>query len=190
MGLLVFEGSKLEVTPETLTIGPFKTIWNRDKSKGKEMALAELAYVYYAADFKSIYKNIPIDEREDRIVQDVFEGKKWKADIVIKKAIEKYKELNFSQTMGLLEDAEGAIEKVRSYLREVDLMETDNSGKPIYSAKDLMANLKGLGEVVAGIKKLKDEVAKEVNDSSTIKGGNTLGAFEDPDFIDSDEDDG
>lgn len=190
MALLTFEGSDLVITPESLAIAPFKLVWQRDKSKTKAAAIAELSYVYYMADFKSIYKNIPEEEREKKVTLDLFEGKKWKADKEIKKAIDKYKELNFSQTMGLLEDAKGAVEKLRTYFREVDLMMTDNSGKLLYTAKDLMANLKNLGEVVAGMKKLEEEVSKEVSNTSTIKGGNAVGAFEDADdSVDTEEED-
>ena len=44
----------IEPIPETLLIPEFKNIWN--KSKDKEIAMKEFAYIYFTEDFKSPYK--------------------------------------------------------------------------------------------------------------------------------------
>ena len=78
--------------------------------------------------------------------------------------------------MGLLEDAESAIEKIRHYLRNVDVSQ-DEEGK---STKLLIANIKSLGELIKGLNILKDQVEKEVSESGRIRGGGTLGSREMP----------
>ena len=189
MGLLSFDNTKLIINPETLAILPFKTIWQRDKSKNKEVAIAELSYVFYVEDFKSIYRNIPEEERGSKIKEDLFPDNKWKADATIKAACKKYAELHITQSMGLLLDAEGAIEKLRKYFREVNLTDTNDQGKLLFTAKDLIANIKAVGDLISGMKKLKEEVAKEVDNNSTIKGGSAIGPFEDPDDEDDEDKD-
>lgn len=61
MKLFKFEGYRVIVEPEALLLQPFKTIWNRDKSKSKDIANSELGYVYFFADPRSDYQYI-LDE--------------------------------------------------------------------------------------------------------------------------------
>ena len=48
----LFEMNKegIEISPQSLIIKEFKKLWARDKSKGKQKARTELAYVYYYTD--------------------------------------------------------------------------------------------------------------------------------------------
>lgn len=181
----LFEMNKegIEISPQSLTIKEFKKLWTRDKSKGKQKASAELAYVYYYTDWQSPYR-IYFNEKEkrDKIILDLFDGKKWEPDQTITEACKKYEQLSTTDSMLLLQDARSAIGKLREYFRDVDLTEKDEkSGKPIYSAKDLMMNIKQVGSVVKGMKELQEEVAKEQMTETRIKGGGKAGAFEDPD---------
>jgi hypothetical protein len=180
---MLFEMGKegLEITPQSLIISQFKKLWTRDKSKEKKKAKIELAYVYYYSDWRSPYRIYPEkEERSERIILDIFE-KGWKIDEKILEACQKYEELNTTDSMLLLQDARGAVGKLRAYFRDVDLTERDEkTGKPIYSAKDLMLNLKQVGSVIKGMKELQEEIAKEQYAETRIKGGGRAGAFEDP----------
>ena len=180
----LFEMNKegIEISPQSLTIKEFKKLWARDKSKGKQKAHTELAYVYYYTDWQSPYR-IYFNEREkqEKIILDLFDGKKWKPDQTITEACEKYEQLSTTDSMLLLQDARSAIGKLRAYFRNVDLTEREEkTGKPIYSAKDLILNLKQVGSVIKGMKELQEEVAKEQMTETRIKGGGKAGAFEDP----------
>ena len=57
MNLFFISDNKILPTPETLLIKEFENIWNRDKTKTKDIALKELAYIYFISDYKSIYNN-------------------------------------------------------------------------------------------------------------------------------------
>ena len=184
MNLLEMNNGVVEISPESLSINEFKKLWIRDKSKNKLKAQAELAYVYYFTDWKSPYRMYyDLKEKKEKIILDLFDGKKWEADQLVADACKKYEELTTTDSMLLLQDARSAIGKLRAYFTDVDLTERDEkSGKPIYAAKDLMMNIKQVGSVVKGMKELQEEVAKEQNISETrIKGGGRAGAFEDPD---------
>lgn len=179
MQLFEVKDGNLSYNPEILTIKEFKEIWNRDKSKNKKKALSELSYIYFYADYKSVYKAYDEDERVGNIITDVVEDKNWKPDEVVQAAIVKYKSLSSNLSIRMLEAAESAGEKVIKYFKEIDLTKLDKGGKPIYSAKDLMVNMKQVGDVLKGIKTLKEEVAKEEINSSSIRGGGQIGFFED-----------
>lgn len=181
----LFEVKNNEVVfaPQVLVIGEFKDLWDRDKSKNKEIANKELAFIYYAIDFRSIYTSYFGDEKIERIKRDIRLPKTWKPDVKVNLAIDKYNELSRTQSMGLLEDAEFAVEKLRDYFKQVDLIKTDPTGKPLFAAKDLIANLKNLGDVISGIKELKLEVLKEQQSGNMVKGNRQKSAFEDPDVV-------
>jgi hypothetical protein len=181
----LFEVKNNEVVyaPQVLAIGEFKDLWDRDKTKNKELANKELAFIYYSIDFRSIYTSYFGEEKIERIKRDIRLPKTWKPDAKINAAIDKYNELSRTQSMGLLEDAEYAVERLRDYFRTVDLTKTDATGKPLFTAKDLIGNLKNLGDVISGIKELKLEVLKEQQSGNMVKGNRQKSAFEDPDVV-------
>jgi hypothetical protein len=174
--LLELRNNILTISPEALMIGEFRTIWERDKSKGKEKALQELAYVYHTTDFQSIYRNYHSSTRESKIKTDIFGDKKWTPDIHIVQAQIKYKELQTTLSMELLNDAEAGLDKLRDYFRNVNF-DDDDEGK---SAKNFIANLKQLGDLVKGMKSLREEVEKELVDAMQIRGGSSIGNRELP----------
>ncbi len=175
------KNGKLELAPQAILIKEFKVLWERDKSKNKKIASFELGFVYYMMHWRSPYSKYSLegDERKEKIIEDVFSNEKWRPDEKVMVACDKYEELSSSVLMLLLKDAQISIETLRKYFREVDLAEEDEKGKLKYTAKDLIANLKALGDVVVGVKKLEAEVAKELVEGSSIKGGGQAGAFED-----------
>jgi hypothetical protein len=47
----------------------------------------------------------------------------------------------------------------------------DDNGKPIFTAKDLVANLSKMGDVVSGLSKLEELVKKEEQAANQNRGG-------------------
>lgn len=47
MNLLKIENFELIITPEALSLKPFKRIWDRDKSDDKRKAIQDLSYIYF-----------------------------------------------------------------------------------------------------------------------------------------------
>lgn len=175
MKLFDIDNKKVIVHPEALLVTEFKNIWIRDKSKTKDVATQELSYVLFMSDFKSPYMYYAEDARPDKIRRDCMTIDNWTPDELIITAIEKYKELQRTPSMGLLEDAQSAISKIRKYFRDVDVS-TDDTGN---RAKTLVANLKALGDLVASVQKISDLVEKEVSEAR-IKGQGRLGLRETP----------
>lgn len=174
--LLELRNNILTISPEALLISEFKTIWERDKSKGKEKALQELAYIYHSTDFQSIYRNFHSSTKDSKIKSDIFGDREWKPDMNIIQAQIKYKELQTTLSMELLNDAEAGLDKLRDYFRNVNF-DDDDEGK---SAKNFIANLKQLGDLVKGMKSLREEVEKELVDAMQIRGGSSIGNRELP----------
>jgi len=174
--LIILENNVLRISPEALVIQEFSTIWNRDKSKTKDRALKELAYVYHTTDYQSIYRNYHINNREGKIKLDIFSDKEWKPDQAIVLAQNKYTALQTTLSLELLNDAEMGIMKLRDYFKDVDFSDDENGS----AAKNFIANVKAMGDLVKGMKSLREEVEKELSNNMQMRGGSKIGLRELP----------
>ena len=177
MSLFDLKDGNITVKPEILLIPEFKVIWKRDKSRTKLNAMDEFAYIYYMADFNSPYANYPIKEKEKRLKL-FLEKRKLKVDDKIKEAIRKYAELQETRSIRLLQSAMIACDKLADYFENIDFTLMDDSGKLIYTAKDVATNLANVGKIVESLNKLEEQVKKERKSSITIRGGGDVGLYE------------
>jgi len=175
-GLIVLENNILRISPEALVVIEFQSIWKRDKTKTKDRALRELAYVFHTTDFQSIYRNYHPNHREGKIKSDIFKDKDWMPDPAIILAQAKYSALQTTLSMELLDDVELGLTKLRDYFKEVDFAEDENG----VAAKNFIANVKAMGDVVKGIKTLRDEVEKELSDNMQMRGSGKVNLRELP----------
>jgi hypothetical protein len=127
----------------------------------------ELAYVYFLCDHRSPYAFYELEERKKTLDKEFGVT----ATPKLKAAILKYNELSETHAVGLLKAARESVQKLKRYFNEVDLTLTDDNGKLVYTAKDLIANLKQIGEVVDGLNDLEDLVKKEQSKTSINRGG-------------------
>lgn len=174
--LLELKNDVLTISPEALMIYEFKIIWNRDKTKTKERAKKELAYIYHTIDYQSIYRNFHIDMREGKIILDIMGDSKWKPDEKVQQAQIKYRELQTTLSMQILQDVEAGLSKLRTYFQNANFDE-DDDGR---AAKTFIANVKEMGNLVKGVKSLKEEVEKELTDAMQLRGGSTINRRELP----------
>ena len=176
MNLLTIEHNRVAVSPEALTIKAFKDIWERDNSRNKDVAVAELSFVFYTTDYKSVYLAYDADAREQKVIADVIFKKNWKPDTLVKEAQKKYAELQQTPSMALLKDAEIALDKIRYYFRNIDIVQ-DVDGS---LTKTLIANIEKLGGVIKGLNMLRELVDKEITENKRLRGAGTLGMREIP----------
>lgn len=174
--LIEIKNGSLTISPEALLIKEFKAIWNRDRSTKKDKALSELAYVYHSVDYQSIYRNYHIDMRDGKIKLDVFDDRQWKPDSKIKEAVNKYQTLQTTLSLELLNDVEQGLMKLRDYFREPDFDEDENG----VAAKNFIANVKSMGDLVKSLKTLREEVEKELTDSMQLRGRSQIASRELP----------
>jgi len=174
--LITLEQNVLQIAPEALVIQEFHKIWKRDKTKTKDRALRELAFIYHTTDFQSIYRNYHPNQRDGKIKMDIFKDKKWMPDPDILIAQDKYAQLQTTLSMELLNDAEMGLTKLRDYFREASFEDDENG----VAAKNFIANIKALGDVVKGMKSLREEVEKELSDNMQLRGAKSVNLRELP----------
>ena len=174
--LLTIEKNVLIIAPEALVVQEFHKIWKKDKTKAKEKALRELAYVYHTTDYQSIYRNYHEDVRESKIILDIFGDRQWNPDTDIVLAQNKYASLQTTLSLELLSDVEVGLNTLRTYFKTISFDE-DDDGR---SAKNFIANAKSMGELVKGLKSLREEVEKELSDNMQMRGGSKVNRRELP----------
>ncbi len=182
MELFEIQGAKVVPLGATLLIKEFKSIWDLDKSKDKSLAVQELGYVYYSADYKSIYQSTAPEEREQQIIEDIFGPKsKWTPSKEVLRACEKYRQIQVVPTMRLLNSGLEALEQLIVFLRRKDTLSiTDKSGKPIYKPKDLTSALSETAKVADSMEKLNEKVMRELAAKGTVRGKGELEIYEEP----------
>lgn len=127
----------------------------------------ELAFVYFYTDHNSPYAPYNAEERAEKLFEDL----NTKLNPKIHAGISKYKELSETSAVKLLKAARESVSKLETYFKTVDLTMLDDNGKPIYHAKDLIANLSNMGKVVAGLDELEELVKKQQQRENPNRGG-------------------
>lgn len=179
MKLFKYEGYKITISEEALLLRPFKAIWKRDKSQNKEKALMELGFIYFFCDIRSDYQYI-VDEdaRRESIKEGEGLPKNWEPDTAVKEAMEFYNTFKPTSAL-LLEDTRFAVDKLRKLLREIDLNQTDDKGKPIYTLNTITATIKQVPSLVRDLDEAERSIAKEIAQSDKARGAQTKSIYED-----------
>lgn len=138
----------------------------------KDLKVDELAYIYFMIDHKSPFSIYEWEQRKIEVKNSIFgEKNKWTPSAKILGACDKYEQLIETSAVRLLKAAKESIVKLEKYFRDIDLTMMDDHGKPIFHAKDLIANLSNMGKVVDGLTRLEDIVRKEEQAANTNRGG-------------------
>lgn len=179
MKLFKYEGFNLTISEEAMLLKPFKDLWKRDKSKNKELALQELAYIYFMEDSRSDYQ-VYIDREERSNQIKIGEGMKenWKPDKMVQEAMAFYASFK-SESALLLEDTRIAISKLREFIKTIDLSATDDKRKPIYTLNTYTSTIKQIPELITSLDEAERTIAKETVSQDKVRGSVEKAMFED-----------
>lgn len=172
--LFIIEGKIVKPHPETLLVPPFKQIWERDKSEGKEHALKDFTYIeFMSSRLKSNpYKGYTPDKRKLKIIEDCILDDKWKEDDLVKEGIRKCEEFQkkASSNYSLLMDTLKAKENLQQFFRFVDLKERNDKGAPVYKPKEITTAMYDVDKLATSLANLEKKVEEELYDSVKVKG--------------------
>lgn len=179
MKLFRYQGYNLEISEEAFALKPFREIWKRDKTKGKDKAIQELAYIYFMQDSRSDYQ-IYIDKEERSKQIKLGEGlpEDWKPDKAVLAAEEFYASFKTEPEL-LLEDTTVAISKLREFIKTIDLNAVDDKGKPIYTLNTYTATIKQIPELITSLNEAERAITKEKATSDKVRGSVDKAMFED-----------
>jgi len=155
MKLFKYEGYEVRVAPEALSLKPFKKLWDRDKTKSKDNANMELAFLYFYCDPRSDYQYILDDEDRLKAVKEgIGLDSKWKPDKDMENAIKLYKTFE-APSSALLRAALEGVDKVQKLLKDLEPDDTK-------SLKEYLTAMKLIPEVAAMIKEAEKTINEEM----------------------------
>lgn len=179
MKLLKYEGYNLTFEPEILTLKVFKRLFIRDKTKDKSKFLQELGYIYFMLDPRSDYMYITDeDERSKAIIMGEGFSDTWKVDSILRDAMDYYKSFRPTSAL-LLEDTRVAVDKLREALRSIDITETDDKGRPIYTLNTIVTTIKQVPSLVKDLDDAERAISKEIVQNDKIRGSVEKTMYED-----------
>lgn len=177
--LFKYEGFKIVIEPEALLLKPFKQIWQRDRTVNKDKALMELGFIYFFCDPRSDYQYlIDADERKKAIKEGEGLPAKWEPDRLVLSAMEFYNSFKPTSAL-LLEDTRYAIDKLRQLLRDIDLTQPDDKGRPIYTLNTITATIKQIPSLVKELDEAERSLVREASASGKMRGQGEKTIFED-----------
>ena len=155
MKLFKYEGYEVRVAPEALSLKPFKKLWDRDKTKSKDNANMELAFLYFYCDPRSDYQYIlDDDDRLKAVKEGIGLDSKWKPDKDMENAIKLYKTFE-APSSALLRAALEGVDKVQKLLKDLEPDDTK-------SLKEYLTAMKLIPEVAAMIKEAEKTINEEM----------------------------
>lgn len=165
---------ELSFEPEVLKIKEFAAVINRDKTKGKCKAMAELAYMWFFCDIKSDFLDIIDEEERSAEIISALDGlpSEWKPDEVVTAAVERYRSFR-SVVERMLDDNRTILDNMSRYskLASTNLDEHDMT--------KIQRFLEGLPKLLDTLASLEEKVLKEKGNSDSHRGSQQKALLED-----------
>lgn len=167
--------------PDILLVKEFAALMDNKRNKCKDdpkgeyklRAFREFTYIYLALHWNSPYKDYLERDRHDAAIEDARLTEDEFNDPEFRAACRKFKSLQDShRSIRLLKAAECAVDKLVDYFHNVDIEERDPlTGKPIFKAKDIEAEMTTINKVHESLVILENQVKKEISETTSIRAG-------------------
>lgn len=171
MHLIEYNNYQIEPTQEAFLIKPIRDLYNADRSKSKDKFMTQMSIIYFLVDPRSSYNYI-IDEKDrlKAIIEQEGLPANFKIDKKLQEAIDIYKKHTITTSYLLLQDTKLAIDKVRQFLRDVDLTETDDKGKPLYTINSVTSAIKQIPQLTKDVIDAEKAITREIEEQGKLRG--------------------
>lgn len=171
MHIVEYDNYQIKPTEEAFLIAPIRKLYNADKTKTKEKFMQLMSVLYFYADPRSSYNYITDDnERLKEIIIQEGLPSTFKIDKTLQDAIDAYKKHTITSSYLLLQDTKIAIDKVREFLRNLDLNALDDKGKPLYTISSVTQAIKQIPQLSKDIIEAERVVTKEIEEQGRARG--------------------
>ena len=167
--------------PIIFEMKPFKALVDRDKSKDKKIAKAEISFVWFYKDYKSDFSSITDEDKKlEEILSIISLPGNWKPDLKVQQAVEFYGEITKTPSTVLLEKMKKTINKLSDFLENIDFEALDKNGKPLYDMKKVVDTSTQIPKLLTTLKEIEDRVKDEQsNIEKEVRGNRKLAVYED-----------
>lgn len=172
MDLLEYKNYTVNISPQAFLVRPIREIYEADTSKNKESFYSQMSYMFFMCDPRSNYNYITdLSEREKVIKEQEGLPAKFKPSKKLLEAMEWYRKLTITTSVLLLEDTRKSIDKVRKFLTDIDLEETDDKGRPKYTINSFTSTIKLVPQLARDLIETERIIVKEQNEVTRARGG-------------------
>ncbi len=172
MKLLNIENYQIKVSDEALLVRPIRDLFMADKSKTKEKFYQQCSIIFFMADPRSSYGYMTDDNERLEAIK-IQEGlpKNYTISKELQLAIDTYRKLTTTISSQLLEDTYVAIDKLRKFLRNIDLYAVDDKGKPLYTINSITSAIKAIPQLTKDIQEAEKQVNSDMLEVGRKRGG-------------------
>ena len=180
MKLITYENYEIKIADEALLVGPIRKLYNKDRTAKKEAFLQQMSILFFYADPRSSYSYITDDKlRLEAIIEQEGLPANYKLSKEMLDLIELYKKMITTTSLLLLQDTRTAIDKVREFLRNIDLDERNNNGMPVYSVATVTTTIAKIPQLIKDLNDAEKTVTKEIEEAGRTRGSVQKKLFED-----------
>ena len=169
--IIDLKDSKIIVAPECLVIEPFKSIWEKDKSKDKTYAFNVIKYTWYFASFKSPFFQHSNADRHKLIMDHIIKDDKFKVTKEVEDSIELYSKINTTPSMKLFRAVQESIGKMEEFFKTAEYNED--------SITKIQKAIIDMPKMQEAVQSALDNCNKEQSSGNKVRGDAQLGMFED-----------
>lgn len=181
MKLIENDGYEIKVSDEAFLIRPIRELYEKDRSKRKEQFFRQMSYLFFMVDPRSTYMYLTDEKARSKEIklQEGF-GESWEPSELLKEAMDIYKKHTTTTTSILLESMRKGIDNLSSFFSSVDLLATDEKGRPLYQVSSFTTALKQIPELSKAFFDAERSLAKEFEDTnSQARGSREKSLYED-----------
>lgn len=183
MDLFTIDGTKVTPLPNTLMIDVFRRLWERDKTKGKDNASREFAYIEFLLSYKkdNPYAGYEESIKESKVRTGVFGANtEWEPDDLVLEAIAIYIDFRdkASPNLRLYLAALKAADELKNYLENIDMNERTRQGAMLLKPADVARALKEMSALMTSMETLKQKVQQELFEAGKVRANRTVNPFE------------
>ena len=173
--------------PEFLLIKEFAKLYEPERNKCKEdkkgiqrlRARREFTYIWLKMNKKSPYSQYSEQEAHNEALNDASLTKEEFDDLDFRAACRKYLEIRDSDKIAkMLKAAQNKVDDITDYFDNILDLSERVDGKPVYKLKDVIAEMKNLGDVITGLKNLELLYEKEQEAKSNLRADAVPGFFD------------
>lgn len=161
---------KIIVAPECLVIEPFKSIWEKDKTKDKTHAFNVIKYTWYYASYKSPFFQHSNSDRSKLILSHIIKDDKFKVNKELEECVKMYEKINTTPAMKLFRSVQESINKMEEFFMTAEYNED--------SITKIQKAIIDMPKMQEAIQAALNNCSKEQSSGDKVRGEATLGMFE------------
>jgi len=168
--IIDLKDSKIIVAPECLVIEPFKSIWEKDKSKDKTHAFNMIKYTWYYASYKSPFFQHNNADRSKLILNHIIKDDKFKLTKELEECIKIYETINTTPAMKLFRAVQESINKMEEFFKDAEYNED--------SITKIQKAIIDMPKMQEAVQNALNNCTKEQSTGDKVRGDAKLGRYE------------